>query len=97
MKNSKNKHTTVLIIILLILLGVAYKVMFAPADQVLLTDENIAASQRVEKILGEIKDISLDTSIMEDPSFKSFRSIETPLISLPVGRKNPFADVFNSN
>lgn len=97
MKNSKNKRSTILVIILLGLLIVAYKFIFAPSSESALSDENIAASARVENILKEIEDINFDTSVLQDQNFKSFKSIETPLISLPVGRKNPFANAFGSN
>lgn len=97
MKNFKNKRTIILAIILLGLLILAYKIMFAPAGGDLLVDENIAASQRVEVILKEIESINFDTSIMENPSFKSLKSFEIPLLSLPIGRENPFAGTSNSN
>ena len=93
MKNLKNKRTAILAIILLGLLFLAYKTMFAPADDGLLVDENIIASQRVEKILKEIENINFDTSIMENQNFKSLKSLEIPLISLPIGRRNPFSNI----
>lgn len=93
MKKFKNKRTTILAIILLGLLILAYKTMFVSTSEDLLDDENIVASQRVESILEEIKSIDFDTSIMEEQNFKSLKSIEIPLISLPIGRKNPFSDV----
>lgn len=93
MKNSKNKRTIILVIILLGLLILAYKVIFAPGNSDLLTDENVIASTRIETILKQVQNINFDTSVMEDASFKSLKSIEIPLVSLPVGRKNPFAVV----
>jgi hypothetical protein len=96
MKNFKNKRTAILAIILLGLLVLAYKVMFAPTED-LSNDENVIASQRVEGILQEIESINFDTSIMENQSFKSLKSIEIPPLSLPVGRKNPFAPTSGSN
>lgn len=94
MKNSKNKRAIILGVILLGLLVFAYKVMFlAPEEEILSSDENIAASARVEGILKQVESIKFDTSITQDPKFKSLRSIETPLISLPIGRKNPFSGI----
>ncbi|MFH0804365.1 MAG: hypothetical protein V1896_02075 [Candidatus Zambryskibacteria bacterium] len=97
MKNFKNKRTAILAIILLGLLILAYKMMFAPTDEELLVDENIIASERVEKILRDIENINFDTSIIENQNFKSLKSIEIPMISLPVGRENPFSGVLKSN
>lgn len=97
MKNSKNKRTAILAIILLGLLVLAYKIMFVSDTEDLTTDENIASSQRVESILKEIEGISFDTSIMENASFKSLKSIEIPLPNLPIGRSNPFSIISGSN
>jgi flagellar basal body-associated protein FliL len=97
MKNSKNKRTIILFIILLGLLVLAYRVIFVSNSEDLSVDENAIASQRVETILNEIKDINFDTSVMKDQNFKSLKSIEIPLLSLPVGRVNPFSNVLKSN
>lgn len=93
MKNLKNKRTSILAIILLGLLILAYKMMFAPTDDGLTGEENIIASQRVEQILKEVESINFDTSIMDNESFQSLKSLEIPLISLPVGRRNPFSNI----
>ena len=97
MKNFKNKRTAILAIILLGLLVLAYKVVFVPTGGDLLVDENIVASQRIEGVLKEMESINFDTSIMEDQNFKSLKSIEIPLISLPIGRENPFSPTSGSN
>lgn len=91
MKNSKNKRTAILAIILLALLILAYKIMFVSPAADLSTGQNIAASQRVEAILQEVESINFDMSILQDQKFKSLKSIEIPLLSLPIGRKNPFS------
>jgi hypothetical protein len=96
MKNSKNKRTAILAIILLGLLVVAYKMLFMAPSGDTLGDENVAASVRVESLLKQVESINFDTSIMQDQKFKSLKSIETPLPSLPVGRKNPFSTIFGS-
>jgi hypothetical protein len=97
MKNSKNKRTIILVAILLGLLVVAYKVMFvSPAADNSSMDENIVASARVEAILQEVSRINFDISIKTDPKFQSLKSIEIPLISLPVGRENPFSNILGS-
>jgi hypothetical protein len=97
MKNFKNKRTVILALVLLGLLVVAYKVMFVSSGGSLLADENIAASARVEVILQEVSNIKFDMSIKTDPKFQSLKSIETPLISLPIGKKDPFSAISGSN
>jgi hypothetical protein len=93
MKNSKNKRTAILAIILLALLVLAYKIIFVSSNEDLTADQNIEASQRVEGILQEVDRINFDMSILQDQKFQSLKSIEIPLLSLPVGRKNPFSVV----
>lgn len=97
MKNFKNKRTVILAIILLGLLVVAYKVMFVSSGEILTVDENIAASARVESILQEVSNINFDMGIKTDPKLQSLKNIEVPLISLPVGKKDPFAAISGSN
>jgi len=87
-----------MVIILLGLLILAYKVMFVSPDvDTSLIDENISASKRVEDILQQVESINFDTSVMQDQKFGSLKSIEIPLISLPVGRKDPFSGIWASN
>lgn len=91
MKNSKNKRAAILAIILLALLIFAYKTIFVEPAGDLSVDQNLAASQRVEAILQEVEGINFDMSILQDQKFQSLKSIEIPLLSLPIGRKNPFS------
>lgn len=95
MKNqSSNKRTAILGIILLGLLVIAYKVMFVPSpDSASLEGENQASSLMVEGILKQIDTINFDTSVIKDPKFESLRSMETPPITLPVGKENPFSPI----
>ena len=97
MKNLKNKRTSILVIILVGLLIVAYKVLFISPNEDLTIDENITASERVEAILEEVETINFNLDVLKDPKFKSLKSIEIPPISLPVGRKNPFSNILNFN
>ena len=61
-------------------------------------DTNILLSgdSDVESILRQMESINFDTNIIENQKFKSLKSIEVPLISLPVGRGNPFSPTSNS-
>jgi hypothetical protein len=56
----------------------------------------VSAGARVEVILKEVAAINFNTDAIGDYKFKSLKSIETPLPALPVGRQNPFSDIFNS-
>ena len=97
MKDLKSKRTSILAIILVGLLVVAYKTLFvAPSDDFIVS-ENVAASVRVEATLRQVESINFDTNITNDPKFKSLKSIEIPLVSLPVGRSDPFSRIFGSN
>lgn len=97
MKNSKNKRTAILSIILLGLLVLAYKVVFMPPSDDTLVEENTAIFEKVEAILIQIESIDFDISVIKDQKIKSLRSIETPLISLPIGKRNPFSGYSGSN
>ena len=91
MKNSKNKRTVIMLLILLGLIAIAYKVMFvAPVDESLLVEDNIVAGERVVQILKDVESINFDLSVFGESKFTSLKTIETPLPSLPVGKKNPF-------
>lgn len=97
MKNSKkSNYTPVLIVVLVGLAIVAYKMMFAPASEELLVVDDVAVS-RVEIILRQVESINFDSSIISDQKFNSLQSIEVPMISLPVGKRNPFSGSFGSN
>jgi len=100
MKNSKNKRTMVLGAILVGLLVIGYKILFMSSGEDILidsTDSNSMVGERISVILTEVESINFDTTITEDPKFKSLKTIETPLISLPVGKTNPFSPNFGSN
>lgn len=99
MKNSKNKRAAILAGILIGLLIIAYKVMFAPAkDMALVTEvEEETAGVRISRILDDVSNINFDTAIMTDLKFRSLQSIEIPMASLPVGRRNPFSETIGSN
>lgn len=79
-------------LILLALLFVAYKVMFAPPGiDPYATDQSVMEGEKVVAILQQVEGISFDTSVISDPKFKTLKSIEIPLPSIPVGKKNPFS------
>jgi len=79
-----------MLIVLVGLLIVAYKFIFVSDEVNLTAEENIAASERVESVLREVQRINFDTSLLRDPKLVSLKSIQVPLLSLPIGKKNPF-------
>ena len=96
MNNSRHKRTTIMVLILLGLLIIAYKVMFvSPVEEDSLVSEDIASGERVVGILREVESINFDTSVFQDAKFRSLRSIENILPVLPVGKKNPFSVTSN--
>lgn len=97
MKNSKNKRTIILTIILLVLLVIGYKVIFVSPNDSALVEENTNTDvvKRIESILNEVEQINFSTDIMTDPRFASLKTMEIALPSLPVGKKNPFSAIFD--
>ncbi|MBN2093800.1 MAG: hypothetical protein JW740_00270 [Candidatus Zambryskibacteria bacterium] len=93
-QKAKSKiRTQIMLIILIGLLVIAYKVMYMPdQEEALLIDENVTASQRMESLLDQIEVVSFDMDIIINEKFESLKSIATPLISIPVGRDNPFSN-----
>jgi hypothetical protein len=95
MKNSKNKRTLILLAVLVVLLAVAYKVVLFPSPpddfESFAGAPGDMSGNSSEALLREVESINFNTAIIQDERFKSLKSIEVPLISLPVGRKNPFS------
>lgn len=81
----------ILLGILIGLIVFAYKVIFMPSSTDSAVDDSSTASQAVEQILNQVNKINFDTSVTQDPKLNSLKSIETPLPSIPVGKKNPFS------
>jgi len=96
MKDSKNKNTIILVIIISVALILAYKFLFMSSTNTVSLDSNIASTtEEVANIMQEVESINFDTSVIKNDKFNSLKSLETPLISLPVGKKNPFSSSSN--
>lgn len=113
MKEKNNKRTLVLSLILVGLLIVTYKMLFmndsvttvgmpiginsnsAINSQSL--NQDIIKTGSVDMLLSEMEKINFDISILEDSKFKSLKSIDLPIVSLPIGRENPFAEIYSPN
>lgn len=92
MNKKNNNRTYILLIVLVGLLVVMYKVMFMDSSSVTMdTVQNSEASARVEELTLRVNSISFDTEVLQDAKFQSLKSIATPLVSLPIGKKNPFS------
>lgn len=94
MKSPNNKSTTILLMILIAAAAVLYRSMFAAPSVEFLLQEDVALNTKVEDALEKIEAINFDMAVFNDPKFQTFKSIETPLPSIPKGRDNPFASIF---
>ena len=105
MSKQSNKRTSFMLITLLALLLVAYKVMFVappeieevnPAsvvrvESMVSLNSYPASVVRVESMVSQLNSVDFSSSAINDPKFNTLETIEQPLISLPVGRSNPFS------
>lgn len=89
MSKQSNKRTSFMLITLLALLLVAYKVMFVAPPEI--EEVNPASVIRVESMVSHLNSVDFSSSAINDPKFNTLETIEQPLISLPVGRSNPFS------
>ena len=87
-----------IIIVLVVVIGlfVAYSIFFGQDDTDTLSVTNVATEQTVVEqellsLLLELRSISLDTSLFDDPRFKSLKDFSQELNAEPVGRPNPFS------
>lgn len=96
MKKSNKNNTGMLLVLLIVILILAYKFMFAPVDDGMYLVDDVALG-RVEITLQQVQNINFDTTVVNDQKFISLQSIETPLVSMPIGRNNPFSSGFGSN
>ncbi len=87
----KTKNTSLLLILLLALLVVAYKFMFTTPYEGSYLSSDLSESQVVISTLNRLQTVNFDISIANDPKFKTLRSIENPLPNIPVGKTNPFS------
>ncbi len=83
-------------IVLLGLLVIAYKSFFIQDEiEIGIANENENASARVATVLASMDRINFNKNILNDPKFATFKDFSVPMISLPIGKKNPFAPAPN--
>lgn len=56
-------------------------------------DSASIAGRELLATLLELKEINLDSSIFEDPVFRSLEDFSQELVPQPTGRRNPFAPI----
>lgn len=91
------KYKNIIIIAAVVVIGfVLYSFFFTGEDTSVLTSENVSPSQTaVEQelisLLLELRSITLETSLFDDPAFNSLQDFSQELVPEAVGRTNPFA------
>lgn len=95
MINALKRYQNFIIIALVIIAGVvAYSIFFTKEDTsplVVSGPVTTPVEQDLIQLLGDLKAITLDTSIFISPAFQSLADFGQDLITEPVGRTNPFA------
>lgn len=84
-----------MIAVLVSLLLILYKTMFVepPIEEV--TDTT--TEDKINLTLSKLEVMNFNLAVLNDPKFITLKSIETPLIESSIGRKNPFAAIFNTS
>lgn len=92
------RHNKIVIIILSLMIGFVgwYTLSRDPAaDDLLVTEDFTSAASEAERdlvaTLLELRSVSLDNTLFEDPAFRSLVDFGIEIVPEPVGRNNPFA------
>lgn len=92
---SRNLLIAVAIILAVVAAGYFYLTRDTVSDSDLLIGAPVESSGGVEgdllTALQQLRTITLDSKIFEDPVFRSFVDFSTTLVPQPAGRTNPFA------
>jgi hypothetical protein len=91
MKKTGNKNVLIGGVILIGLIILAYKLFGGSSGDLASAGGNADVGNRIENILKEMESINFDTDTTQSQVFESFQSIELPLVSLPIGKSNPFS------
>lgn len=93
----KQNQTAILAVVIIIIAFFAYSYFFTgkEANNSVLQEEQVStvapADQDLISLLLELKSITLDESIFQNPAFKGLQDFSQELVIEPVGRVNPFA------
>lgn len=89
-----NKRTIFLLILLLLVGALGYSIIYGGEESTVLdTSEEPVISEQVNKMLNDITDAKLDTSVLSSPQLLELFDFSLPLIGVPIGRPNPFAGI----
>lgn len=91
MKSSKNTRTNIMIVFLIAVLIIGYRFIFMTPMDPFEDEQNLLVIEKISMVIKSIETVNFDTSINDNPKFKTLKSISTPLTELPIGRDNPFA------
>lgn len=84
----------IIIVVCLVAAFIAYTIFFTGKNQAPLS-ASAPITTPVEAdliaLLAQLKGITLDTAIFDDPIFKSLVDFGQDLVAEPIGRPNPFA------
>lgn len=91
-----NTNTLILIVATLLVAGGAYWYFFAGTGNepplTASTTENVAQAQ-FQALVGELKPISFNTAIFDNPRFLALIDLTTPILPETTGRLDPFAPI----
>ena len=94
MKSSTtNRNTLILLILLVVALAISYPLLNKSEDTSGVSSDQLASVQEAENILAKMQNVSIDFSFFDKPEFAYLKDISSPLLTLPVGRVNPFAPI----
>lgn len=91
------KYKNIIIIVAVIAAGfVAYTFFFTGESEPVFSTATTnptetAVEQELLSLLLELRNITLDTRLLDDERFQSLRDFNQELIPQPTGRQNPFA------
>jgi len=90
------KHKIIAIVIVLTLAGGAWYILLpsSAVPAVLTTTLSASAPAGAQDLVNSLlalRAVSLDGTILTNPSFQALRDFSTPITPEPVGRPNPFA------
>ncbi|MBU6231877.1 MAG: hypothetical protein KGI45_00865 [Patescibacteria group bacterium] len=94
-KSSKKTLVTVIVIIVIAALGYFYYEGTIPAvgGNVSISPEDQAVATQVLSLLSQMQSLRIDTSLFNDPAYKTLQDDTVPIPALNVGRPNPFAPI----
>jgi hypothetical protein len=88
---ANNRNTLILIGLLVLVLAIAYPLLKGPSDTAVDPNQADPVGSEALSLLSQIQSIHMDFSVLQSREFLLLKDITQPLLSLPVGRTDPFA------